>query len=557
MHELNWGTIIFGLIGGLGLFLYGMKLMSEGLQKTAGSSLKKIIEKFTSNRVIGVLVGTVVTVIIQSSSATTVMVVSFVNAGLMNLFQALSVVLGANIGTTITAQLIAFKITKYALPAIGIGVALALFSKNPKKRYYGEIILGFGLLFFGLATMKHAFIPLKEAEEFANLFVYFSTNPIAAAAAGAILTVIVQSSSATLGITIAMASTGLLDFPAAAALVLGENIGTTITANLAAIGGSRTAKQAAFGHFLFNFIGVCYMLIFLKFLTGLVDVYTPGAVDFVGEDGTKPYIARHIANLHTVFNILNMVIFLPFIHLLAKLCERIIKPDKTKGNNLLRLDEKMLNTPSIAVGQAKKEIAVISKMPLEMLDIMTDSFKSGQSKIKDIKAIESKLDLCNHEFSNFLTRLTQQNISEHTSHIINDLGHVIHNLEKIGDHAENVARFREKMYKKDIKFSAEAEKEVAEMMDVVSGFAKHIINFYNEPESVKQMNTEDEDVIDSMRKKFKNNHMKRLSKGQCDLNSGIIFVDIINNLEKIGDHVYNIAQIMMYSKDQALTKVAP
>jgi len=554
MHELNWGAIVFGFIGGLGLFLYGMKLMSEGLQKTAGSSLKNIIEKFTSNRFIGVIVGALVTVIIQSSSATTVMVVSFVNAGLMNLFQALSIVLGANIGTTITAQLIAFKITQFALPAIGMGVAMALFSKDAKKRYYGEIILGFGLLFFGLETMKHAFIPLKEAKDFANLFVFFSVNPIAAAAAGAILTVIVQSSSATIGITIAMASTGLLDFHAAAALVLGENIGTTITANLAALGGSKTAKQAAFGHFLFNFIGVAYMLLFLNVLIHFIDLYTPGAVDFVAADGTKPYIARHVANLHTAFNIINMVVFLPFIHLLAKLCEKIIKSESPKKNKLLRLDPNMVKTPSIAIAQAKSEVELMSRMPIDMIKIVQSSFKENKSKLKQVKEIEARLDIMNHEFSSFLTLLTQQNISERTSHIINDLTHVIHNLEKIGDHTENIARFKDKMMKKKLSFSDEADKEIENMIDIVVQFTEDVIRFYNNPESIHMLDTDAEDQIDSMRKKFKNNHMKRLSQGNCNINSGIIFVDIINNLEKIGDHVYNIAQVMMYSKDATLHK---
>ena len=553
MHEINWGAIIFGLFGGLGLFLYGMKLMSEGLQKTAGSGLKNIIEKFTSNRVIGVLVGTLVTVIIQSSSATTVMVVSFVNAGLMTLYQALSVVLGANIGTTITAQLIAFKITKYALPSIGIGVVLLMFSKDARKRYWGEIILGFGLLFYGMTTMTHAFTPLNNAPEFKQLFVYFSSNPLVAALAGAVLTMVVQSSSATIGITIAMASTGLIDFHAAAGLVLGENIGTTITANLAAIGGNRTAKQAAFGHFLFNLIGVAYMLILLNVLIHFINVFTPGDADFLAPDGTKPNIARHIANLHTTFNIINTLIFLPFLHLLAKLCEKIIKSD-TVRSKLLKLDPNMVKTPSIAVAQAKTEVEHMSKISIEMLKLTKETFDTGKSKMTEIKGLETRLDELNHEFSAFLTLLTQQNISERTSHIINDLSHVIHNLEKIGDHSENIVRFKDKMIKKHLKFSEDADKEISDMLSVVIRFAEQIITIYNHPESAQTLNTEDEDKIDSMRKKFKNNHMKRLAKGVCDINSGLVFVDIINNLEKIGDHVFNIAQVMMYSKDEGLKK---
>jgi len=365
----------------------------------------------------------------------------------------------------------------------------------------------------------------------------------------------VQSSSATIGITIAMASTGLLDFPAAAALVLGENIGTTITANLAAIGGNRTAKQAAFGHFLFNFLGVCYMLLLLKVLIHFVDVYTPGAVDFIDADGNKPYIARHVANLHTTFNIINMVVFLPFIHLLTKLCERIIKPDSAREKSkLLKLDTNMVKTPSIAVGQAKKEVTEMSKISIDMVRLVETSFKEKESKLKNIKALESKLDRMNHEFSDFLTLLTQQNISERTSHIINDLSHVIHNLEKIGDHSENIARFREKMSKKGVEFSDEAEREIQEMISVVVRFTEITIDTYNNPERYSELRTEDEDSIDTMRKKFKNNHMKRLSSGSCNINSGIMFVDIINNLEKIGDHVYNIAQVMMYSKVKELKR---
>ena len=251
MNEINVVSVIFQLFGGLGLFLLGMQFMSEGLQKSSGDSLKKILEKLTTNRLIGTGVGAIVTAIIQSSSATTVMVVGFVNAGLMNLTQALSVILGANIGTTITGQIISFNISGVAMPCIGLGAILYIFFRKPVLQYIGQIIMGFGLLFLGMDTMTDAFKPLAKSEEFKSIFVYFSHNPIAAVIAGALTTLVVQSSSATIGITIALATAGIIDFPAAAALVLGENIGTTITANLAALNASRPAKQAAFGHFLF------------------------------------------------------------------------------------------------------------------------------------------------------------------------------------------------------------------------------------------------------------------------------------------------------------------
>ncbi len=328
--------LIFGVLGGLGLFLFGMKIMSEGLQKIAGSRMRKILGALTNNRLVGTLVGVAVTVIIQSSSATTVMVVGFVNAGLMSLVQAIGVILGANIGTTVTAQLIAFKVTKYALPAIGIGVGFKLFSKNKKWSYIGEILLGFGLLFFGLTVMKNAFDPLKTSEEFRQLFMMVGDNHLLGILIGAILTMIVQSSSATIGITIALAISGILSFEASIALILGENIGTTITANLAAIGTNLAARRTALAHFLFNSLGVCYMLAFFPFFLQFVSSITPGDADFViqtqeqaarmgGTIGDKPFIARHIANTHTMFNIINTIIFLPLVGLLAKLSTLVIR----------------------------------------------------------------------------------------------------------------------------------------------------------------------------------------------------------------------------------------
>ena len=293
-------NLIFGLLGGLGLFLFGMKIMSEGLQKIAGSRMRKILAGLTDNRIVGTLVGIAVTAMIQSSSATTVMVVGFVNAGLMSLVQSIGIVLGANIGTTITAQLIAFKITHYALPAIGIGAGFKLFAKNKKWSYAGEILLGFGLLFFGLSVMKAAFDPLKASEEFRQLFMIIGDNHLLGVLIGAILTIVVQSSTATIGITIALASTGILTFEASVALILGENIGTTITTNLAAIGTNLAARRTALAHFLFNAFGVCYMLLFFTLFTKFVASITPGDADFIiqtqeqqWEGGHSGYLAKN------------------------------------------------------------------------------------------------------------------------------------------------------------------------------------------------------------------------------------------------------------------------
>ncbi len=372
--------LIFGLVGGLGLFLFGMKIMSEGLQKVAGSRMRKILSALTSNRIVGALVGIAVTAIIQSSSATTVMVVGFVNAGLMSLVQSIGIILGANIGTTVTAQLIAFKITKFALPAIGIGAGFKLFAKNRKWSYFGEILLGFGLLFFGLSVMKSAFDPLKTSDEFHQLFMAVGNNHLLGVLIGAILTMLVQSSSATIGITIALASSGILSFDASVALILGENIGTTITANLAAIGTNLAARRTAFAHFLFNSLGVCYMLIFFPFFLHFISSITPGDADFViqtqdqiarmgGEIGDKPFIARHIANTHTMFNIVNTIIFLPLVGLLAKLSTLVIRGrEENVEFHLKYLDNRVLSTPPIALAQARSETRRMAQIAREMVD---------------------------------------------------------------------------------------------------------------------------------------------------------------------------------------------
>ena len=309
--NLDIASMIFNLIGGLGIFLYGMRMMSEGLQKVAGDRLRSIFGMVTSNRFAGVFTGFLVTAIIQSSSATTVMLVGFVNAGLMSLQQAIHVILGANLGTTFTGWIIAFKITKYGLPLIGAGAGLVLFSKSPRVNYVGQVFLGLGMLFFGLTLMKMGFSPLRGEPTFHDFFLFFGAQTyfkiLMSALAGCMLTVVLQSSSATVGITMGLASQGLLTFPAAAALVLGENIGTTITAMLSSIGTDTNARRTALSHCLFNTIGVIVMVIIFPVYLQFVEHVIPGLADKVLADGTKPNITAHIAASHTIFNFANMV----------------------------------------------------------------------------------------------------------------------------------------------------------------------------------------------------------------------------------------------------------
>ena len=551
MENINVTAIIFQLIGGLGLFLTGMQFMSEGLQKSSGDSLKKILEKLTTNRIIGTGVGAIVTAVIQSSSATTVMVVGFVSAGLMSLTQALSVILGANIGTTITGQIIAFNISTISLPCIGIGSILYIFFKKPAIVYLGQIVLGFGLLFLGMDTMTEAFKPLSNSEEFKSVFIYFSYNPVAAVVAGAVTTLIVQSSSATIGITMALATAGIIDFPAAAALVLGENIGTTITANLAALNASRTAKQAALGHFLFNLIGVSYMLIFLTPFMNFVNFITDSDVAYSVKQGTEviyPNIGRHIANLHTMFNIINTLIFLPFLPLLAKLCEKIIKDDKKEETEtkVVHLSDEMLSTPEIAVGLAQKETIRMYEYALKLFNCAKKAVLENDMKAAaEGKTISKTLDIFNDEINIFLTKLSAKSLSAKSLRIIHNISTAVEEINQIGDRSVKLIKTKNKINDKHIIFSADASKELNNIFKLVEDFCNQVEQLYISGDKLKEITelSENEERIDQIRKTYKKNHLKRLDTGICSLPAGLAFIDLLNTLEKIADNTYAIAQL--------------
>lgn len=567
MSALLSQQLLFGLLGGLGLFLFGMKTMSDGLQKIAGDRMRKILAALTNNRLIGTLVGIGVTAIIQSSSATTVMTVGFVNAGLLSLTQAIGVVLGANIGTTVTAQLIAFKITKFALPAIGIGAGLKLFSKRKKYVYIGEIILGFGILFFGLSTMKHAFDPLKASEEFRQLFLLVGDYKLLGVLIGALLTVIVQSSSATIGITLALATSGLLSFEASVALILGENIGTTITANLAAIGTNLAARRTAFAHFLFNSIGTLYLLLLFPVYLKFIAAITPGDADFAIQTqaqaesfsaaiGDKPYIARHIANSHTIFNILNTLIFLPLIGVLAKLSTLIVRGrDEVETLQVKFIDNRVLNTPPIAIGQARRETQRMANITLEMLEKTTRFLEDGDTKaIHGLEKREELVDMLQKEITDFLVKLSQHSISTETSESIGSLMHMVNDLERVGDHCENLWELGLRKIESKISFSETGENEIAAIGDKAKEFLLYIIESMERTDStasdssVATKSMEYEDAIDDMERTMRVSHIARLNTGECAVQPGLIFIDILHNFEKIGDHTFNVSEAVLGEK---------
>lgn len=548
-------NLIFGLVGGLGLFLFGMKIMSEGLQKIAGSRMRKILGALTNNRIVGTLVGIAVTAIIQSSSATTVMVVGFVNAGLMSLVQSIGIILGANIGTTVTAQLIAFKITKFALPAIGLGAGFKLFAKNKKTVYVGEIILGFGLLFYGLSTMKGAFKPIKGAPEFIEFFHMVGDNPLLGVLIGALLTVIVQSSSATIGITLVLATSGVLSFQGSVALIMGENIGTTITANLAAIGTNVAARRTAFAHFLFNACGTTLMLIlmpiFMEIVTFITQAGGVGPVGFVNEAGEQPNIARYIANTHTFFNIFNVLLFLPFVGLLAKAATLLIPgKDEEIEYHLKFLDNRVLSTPPIALAQARSETRRMAEVAREMVDETLEFLQDNDLKrLPSLEKKEELTDVLQKEITDFLVALSQKSITQETSREVASMMHMVNDLERVGDHCENLWILNQRKMEQKIVFSDIAITEINDISNLTKDFLGTIISALGEKDqTIYDEAHRMEDEIDDLEERLRNNHISRLNTGECTVNSGLIFIDMLHNFEKIGDHTFNLAKAVVGKK---------
>jgi len=550
--------VIFQLVGGLGLFFIGMRFMSEGLQKAAGERLRRILGLLTNNRVVATMVGLMVTAIIQSSSATTVMTVSFVNAGLMTLRQALGVVLGANIGTTVTAQIIAFKIHHYALPALGIGVGLRLFSKSGRWRSLGEVIMGFGMLFFGLSLMKEAMEPLKASPMVREAFVKFDGSPLLGVLVGTIFTVLMQSSSVTVGIVMTLAASGLLSFKGAVALVLGDNIGTTVTAQLAATGGNTAAKRTAWSHTMFNVIGVIYVLILMPYFLKLVDLLSPGPADFVVRTaseaatfgvsvGDKPFIARHIANAHTLFNVTNTLVFLPILTVLEKITSFIVPQRiEPEGYHLLYLNPDIVSSTPIALEEARKETHRMMTLTRKMLGLTVDAFAKGDlGNLEEVEKLENVVDMLQREITNFLVQITQNSLTLETSREINSLINIVNNTERIGDHAELLAKLTERKQRLKLTFTSQAEQDIYEIAKVVDEFLGLVIDgVAKDNKDILPFASAIESRINEMEDTMREAHIQRLNAGVCSVDAGLIFIDMLTSFEKIGDHCYNIAEAL-------------
>lgn len=538
--------ILFSTLGGLGLFLFGIRMISDGLQKLAGPRMRFILDRFTTNRVIALLAGVFITSVVQSSSATTVMTVGLVNAGLMGLKQAIGVVLGANIGTTVTAQIIAFKLTDYALPVIGIGMLMKLLGRTEKIRYWGDALLGFGMIFYGLLLMKQGMEPLRDAPWVSNLFIHFSKTPIPGVIAGALITILFQSSSATVGLVIALAFSGVVDFYGAAALVLGDNIGTTITAQLAAIKTNVSAKRVAMAHTMFNVIGVCIILIIFPRFVRFVDLVTPGDPNFTMNGGI-PYIARHIANFHTIFNVTNSLLFLPLIGVLARVAA-VLAPgeEELRKFRLESLDPSILETVSVAIDEAKKEVDYMGGEVYNMLTSVEDPIlnnKDTDTMLERVKGMEDTVDLLQKEINTYLTNLSRSSATEKESKEIFSLLYMVSNLERIGDHCESIAKLCKRKKEFSLMFSEVGLKELGVMYIHTLTYLKTIIDAIQDtPSDLMDRVKSYETRLNEMRVQLRINHMDRLKTATCNADAGLIYVDMLTSLEKIGDHSFNIAE---------------
>jgi len=552
--------MIFGLAGGLAIFIFGMTEMSSGLKKLAGDKMRKILKVLTGNPIIGILVGALVTAIMQSSSATTVMVIGFVSAQLMSLPQAIAVIMGANIGTTVTSQLVAFKIGAYAYPIVAIGFILYFFINKKSIKNIGQVTFSFGLLFVGLNTMSHVMKPLAYSEGFQNLILQIQDKPIISLLVGTGMTAIVQSSSASIAVLQNLASTpnaqgaALISLTTALPFLFGSNIGTTITAIFASIGSGINAKRAALAHSMFNIIGSILFMFLIPVLAYVVLKITPS--------NSAADVSRQIANSHTLFNIVNTIIWLPFIGILAKLV-KIIFPgeDHIIENRPLYLDNKVLGTPSIAMDLATKELARMALITEEMMETAEISFiNNDMISAKKVHDIEETVDLLENEIIQYLSKLlSSASLTENQSLRLTGLMHVVSDIERIGDYCDNIAESAEIKNEKKLPFSESAIAELTNAFDVVTDMVDKTIDALNnyDPELAKEVLAH-EYIIDDLERDLRASHIDRLNKRLCHPHAGLTFIELIHNLERIGDHCNNIAEIVIddvYSVAKNITEL--
>ena len=535
---------LLSLLGGLALFLYGMQMMSSGLEAAAGSKMKLILERLTANRFLGVLVGAGITAVTQSSSATTVMVVGFVNSGMMTLNQAVWIIMGANIGTTITGQLIALDVGALAPLFAFIGVAMVVFVKMPRAHHIGQIMAGLGVLFIGMEMMSSSMMPLRDSQAFVDLMTRFS-NPLLGIAVGALFTALIQSSSASVGILQALATSGAISFSSSVFILFGQNIGTCITAVLASIGTSRSAKRATIIHLMFNIIGtVLFTILCILFpLADLVASFTPDAP------------AAQIANMHTIFNIVTTLLLLPLGNQLASLAVRILPEQPEENRDEMHLEyltpvqvsskDGNLGASAIHIGQLQQELDRMLDMAQDNIETSFDAVLSRDSSLlTKAEKMESYLDFLNKEISKYISRLITYETNEQGSSIVSSYFTITGNIERIGDHAINICGYSKLLEERHIQFSAQAQEEICQMRDI----CLEALNTLHQREAGDLLWLTDvsalEQRIDDMTDLFRKDQLERMKAGTCSDEACILYSELLTDFERIGDHVLNIAQEM-------------
>ncbi len=553
-------NIAFSVLGGLGIFLLGMRFMSEGLQAVAGDRLRRMIGALTHNRVAGLFTGLFVTCMIQSSTVTTVMTVGLVNSGFMTLMQALGVIFGANIGTTITGWILVLQIGKYGLPILGLAAFFFLFSKSDRVRYIGMAVMGIGMLFFGLELMKDGFIPLRTHEEFRAWFHAFEAigywGIIKCVLVGAVLTMLVQSSSATLGITMGLAAAGVIPFQTAAALVLGENIGTTITSYLASLGATTAAKRAATGHILFNAIGTIWFIVFFPIVIPLVVRlvgHNPDTMILHEGVETFPYILRSIALVHTSFNVVNAILFLPFAGALAWLIERMIPEKGTREiKRLTYLDVRMAHSPSLGIVQSREQIFVMGEAVEKMFGYLkTILEKPGGDSLMEEKVFrrENILDQMQKEVVLFLSKLLAGEVPRKVSDEARGQIRMADEYETLSDYQTSVLKGLIKLRKNELNLSPEGREDLKLLHDTVAEYV-HMINdaARNDGEDVISRARGDGENITRLMKQIRKRHLQRLSDNKITPFKSLIYLDLLNQYRRMKDHAYNVAEVLAGEK---------
>ena len=534
------------MAGGLGLFLFGMELMSDSIEKVAGARLRRILEIFTTNRFMGMIVGIIFTGIIQSSSACTVMVVSFVNSGLMNLYQAAGVILGANIGTTITSQLVSFNLSKIAPLILLVGVVVMMFTKKEKVRKVAEVVVGFGILFVGLSTMSQAMANMKNEPQVVNLLMSLK-NPFLATLMGFALTAIIQSSSVTVSIVLLLANQDLLPLPITLYIILGCNIGACATAMLASMTGKKDAKRAALIHLLFNIIGTVIIYIAL-FVAG--DQIVELIKSISADNG------RFVANAHTLIKIAQVIMLFPFTGWLVKMTYLIVPGEDQKvgyreSYQLKYIGDKVVFNPATAVVEVVKELERMASLAEENLNrAMNALITLDEEDIEEVYEVEKNINFLNHAITDYLVKINQTTLPIEDLNSLGALFHVVNDIERIGDHAENVADAARQRKEEGVSISKEAQKELGDMLEMVNKIIRYAVEmFAKSDETHMQEIITLEDQVDEKERELQKKHVERLTKGECSPEAGMIFSDIVSGLERVADHATNIAFAITTEED--------